>query len=107
MATGRRDALILGGVGLAAAVAGGLAGVLAEQGRGIEAARLFGAAAAWRTRLGFVIPPGEQERYEADVAAARALLPPYAFAAAWAAGQALTLEEAVAEALAEEESGDG
>lgn len=33
MATGRREALILGSVGLAAAVAGGLAGVLALQSR--------------------------------------------------------------------------
>ena len=33
MAIGRREALILGGVGLAAAVAGGLAGVLALQSR--------------------------------------------------------------------------
>jgi thiol-disulfide isomerase/thioredoxin len=42
MATGRRDALILGGVGLAAAVAGGLAGVLALQ-SGSGAAELLAA----------------------------------------------------------------
>jgi thiol-disulfide isomerase/thioredoxin len=42
MATGRRDALILGGVGLAAAVAGGLAGVFALQ-SGSGAAELLGA----------------------------------------------------------------
>jgi peroxiredoxin len=42
MATGRREALILGGVGLAAGVAGGLAGVLALQ-SGSGAAELLAA----------------------------------------------------------------
>lgn len=40
-----------------------------------------------------------------QVAAARAALAEEAFAAAWAAGRAMTLDEAVAEALAQ--AGDG
>jgi hypothetical protein len=41
----------------------------------------------------------QQASYERGVAAARALLDQATFAAAWAAGRAMTLEQAIAEAL--------
>ena len=66
-----------------------------------RAARLYGAAAALRERLGAAVVPWERPAHERDLAAVRAALGPAAFAAAWAAGAALPLEAAVAEALAD------
>jgi DNA-binding NarL/FixJ family response regulator len=43
------------------------------------------------------VPPVERAPYERDMAAVRAQLDEASFAAAWAAGQAMTLEEAIAE----------
>ncbi len=68
----------------------------------LRAVRLLSAAAAMHDRLKLPLPPGDRAAYERDVAAARAQLDPPTFAAAWAAGQALTLEQAIAEALTEE-----
>jgi len=45
--------------------------------------------------------PGEHHVYALILATTRAQLDEAAFAVAWAAGQQLTLEQAVAEALAE------
>jgi tetratricopeptide (TPR) repeat protein len=85
----------------------GLAQVVARQaarpgaGRRMErAVRLFGAAAALWDRLGLPRAPEHREEHERQVAAARAALGEEAFAAAWAAGQRLSLEQAVAMALA-------
>ena len=64
-------------------------------------ARLLGAAAALREATSAPLPPVERPAYEATVAAARAALGKDAFTAAWAKGQALPLDQAVAEALAE------
>jgi hypothetical protein len=76
-----------------------LAQVAAAGGQARRAARLFGAAAALRERTGGVgWPPWPDGRTQAE-AAARAALGDTAFVAAWASGQALTLEEAAAEAL--------
>ena len=47
----------------------------------------------------------ERPEYEATVQAARAVLGEAGFADAWAAGQALPLEQAVREALADEPTG--
>jgi hypothetical protein len=69
-----------------------------------RAARLLGAAAAAREATGALLPPVEQPDHDATVQAARVALGEAAFATAWAAGQALTLDEAVAEALAEDEA---
>jgi hypothetical protein len=44
----------------------------------------------------------DQIDYQRNVAAMRAVLGEAAFAAAWDAGRALTLEQAIAEALGEE-----
>jgi predicted ATPase len=70
-------------------------------GRGERAARLFGAAAALREAMGIPLPAPDREEVEQAVAAARAALGEDAWAASFAAGQALSLEQAIAEALGE------
>ena len=77
-----------------------LARVTAPQGRVAAAARLWGAAEALRQALGTPLPPVEQAEHEQWVAAARQQLGAAAWRAEWAAGQALPLDEAVAEAQA-------
>jgi hypothetical protein len=72
-----------------------LAGLLQAQGQPVQAARLFGAAAALREVLSAPSLPAAEHA----LAAARAQLDADTFAAAWEAGQAMTLEQAVAEAL--------
>jgi tetratricopeptide (TPR) repeat protein len=67
-----------------------------------RAARLLGAAAAARLLINAPLPLCDRPRYERLVAAVRANLDGVAFAAAWAAGEVLTLEEAGAEALHEQ-----
>jgi hypothetical protein len=66
-----------------------------------RAARLLGAADALRDAIGAPLPPVYRAAHEHDMATARTALGDAAFAAAWAAGRALALEQAVAEALAE------
>jgi hypothetical protein len=78
-----------------------LAGVMARSGQAGRAARLLGVVAAGRTATGLVVPIPEQEEQEQTVATVRLALGATAFEAAFAAGQALPLEEAVAEVLAE------
>jgi predicted ATPase/class 3 adenylate cyclase/Tfp pilus assembly protein PilF len=78
-----------------------LASTAAVAGQGARTARLLGAAAAVRETLGAPQPPDERADIEQAVAAARAALGEDAWAAAYAAGQALTLEEAIAEELEE------
>jgi len=84
--------------GIAAALEG-LAAVAGMQGQPVRAARLFGAASSLRTMLGAPLPPIDRLSYEQTVAAVRAQLDEPAFAAAWTEGQAMTLEEALAEAV--------
>jgi predicted ATPase len=79
----------------------GLAEALAVAGRGERAARLLGAGTALREALGMVLGAFDRADIEAAVAPARAALGEEAWAAAFAAGRALTLEEAIAEALDE------
>ena len=72
------------------------ASLAAVQGQADRAARLFGAAealAVWPARL------AHRREIARHAAAARAQLGDAAFAAAWAEGQALTLEQAAGEAL--------
>jgi predicted ATPase len=73
----------------------------AHQGQGRRAVRLFGAAEAQCEAIGNIPPLTSHLHYEWAVATARAALGDDAFAAAWAAGRALTLQEAAAEALGE------
>jgi predicted ATPase/class 3 adenylate cyclase len=66
----------------------------------LRAARLWGAAEALRAQLDESLPPSYQAEYEAEVAAARAVLnDDIVFDAAWQEGGAFTLEQAVALAL--------
>jgi non-specific serine/threonine protein kinase len=77
----------------------GLAAVTGMQGQPVRAARLSGAASSLRTLLGAPLPPIDHRSYEQTVAALRAQLDETIFTAAWAEGQAMPLEEALAEAM--------
>ncbi|MDQ2785112.1 MAG: tetratricopeptide repeat protein [Chloroflexota bacterium] len=63
------------------------------------AVRLLGFCAAMRARMSTPIPPVERDEHARADARLRAALGADAFAAAWAAGAALTLEDAIAEAF--------
>jgi tetratricopeptide (TPR) repeat protein len=82
----------------------GLAAVAGAHGQPKRAARLFGAAETMRRLINAPCPPNEQPHYERLVAVARAQLDEEEFAAAWAAGQAVPLEQAIAEALSSQEA---
>ena len=87
-------------VGALAAIADSLeavAGVAAGGGHHRHAARLFGAAKALRERGGYARAPWDAARYEADIALCRSL-PTEEFCNAFAQGQAMSLEHALAEA---------
>jgi tetratricopeptide (TPR) repeat protein len=77
----------------------GLAAVHLAQGRPARAARLLGATQAVRETLGIPRARLEVGDYERSVGAVRALLGEAPFAVAWAEGQALTLNQAIAAAL--------
>jgi tetratricopeptide (TPR) repeat protein len=79
-----------------------LAAIAAAQGQARRGARLLAAAEGLREALGTPLPPVERPDVERCVAAARAALGEAEFAAAWAEGRAMSLEEAVALALAED-----
>ncbi|HET8626058.1 MAG TPA: tetratricopeptide repeat protein [Thermomicrobiales bacterium] len=80
----------------------GLAGVAAARGEWERAARLCGARAALRAGLGAPLPPAYPDGYARTLAAIRAALGEDGFAAAHAAGEALSPEQALAEAAAGE-----
>jgi predicted ATPase/DNA-binding CsgD family transcriptional regulator len=71
------------------------------EGQPDRAARLHGAAHRLRTLTGFPRSREECQDFEVDVAAIRSALGQDAFDAAWKAGGAMTVEEAIAEALRE------
>jgi hypothetical protein len=77
----------------------GLAAVASGEEQAEQAARLFGAAEALRESMGTPLPPVYRACHERHVAAARRACGAAAFAAAWAVGRALSLDEAVAEAF--------
>jgi tetratricopeptide (TPR) repeat protein len=79
-----------------------LGGVAAAQGHAVRAARLLGAANAWFERIKRVLQAPERAEHDGYVAAARAQLGEEAFAAAWAEGYGMSLEQAHAYALGEE-----
>lgn len=82
-----------------------LAGVAVAQGHPERAAQLFGAAQAIYDATGASVWAVNRPMYERDLAAARAHMNEEAFAAAWAQGQAMTLEQVIEYALkAETES---
>ena len=74
----------------------GLGKVVAAQRQFAWAAQLWGAAEALRDALGVPIPPVERADYERAFSAARVHLGEKAFAAAWAQGQSMTPEQALA-----------
>jgi tetratricopeptide (TPR) repeat protein len=76
------------------------AGLAVGEGQYVRAARLLGAAEVLRRTNDVSMPPSAGPAYQQDIATVRAQLDDASFAAAWAAGQALTLEQAIAEALA-------
>ncbi|MDP9372367.1 MAG: tetratricopeptide repeat protein [Chloroflexota bacterium] len=78
----------------------GLADVARVRGEADQAARLWGAAERLRETIGAPLSPVGRADYEHDVTAARAQLGQAAFAAAWAEGRAMPLEQVIAEVLA-------
>ena len=82
----------------------GLAILAAGQGQMERALRVAGASAALRQHAGYQAPAPERSELEQAVEAARRTLGDAAAAAAWTAGQALTLDQAVDEALDEPDS---
>jgi DNA-binding CsgD family transcriptional regulator len=73
-----------------------LAGLAATEGSWEFAARIFGSVTGLREAIGYPRAPSDLSEYEADLATAREGLGPEAFDAAWAAGSAMALEEAIA-----------
>jgi predicted ATPase/transcriptional regulator with XRE-family HTH domain len=81
----------------------GSAGAAGGLGQPARAARLFGAAERLRATIGAIGQPIERAAYERSVASVRAQLDQETFAAAWAMGRALTLHQAIADALSEDD----
>ncbi|HSK83839.1 MAG TPA: hypothetical protein VK902_10660 [Rubrobacter sp.] len=77
----------------------GLSRVGVAQGKMERAAWLCGAAAALREDKGWPPPPAKRDEHDRTVTAARAVLGEDTFAAAWAKGHALLLEEAIKDTL--------
>ncbi len=80
---------------------GGIARLAAAQGDTVRAARLIGAAEALRESLNAYPWHATRLAYEQNVADARAQLDEEAYAAAWAEGRAMKIEEAIEYALKE------
>jgi hypothetical protein len=80
-----------------------LATLANARGQPARAARLLGADEAVRSTTGRAIDPGDRPDYERTLSSVRAGLGEAAFLAAWAEGQALTEEQAVALAMSDEE----
>jgi predicted ATPase/DNA-binding NarL/FixJ family response regulator/DNA-binding XRE family transcriptional regulator len=82
----------------------GLGGIVITQDKNpqaaLQAARLFGAAETILDAIGAHLEPVDEREYQASLATVHARLTSTAFEAAWAEGQALTVEQAVDEALA-------
>ena len=75
-----------------------LAEIAGAAGQGVRAARLLGAAETQREHSGAPSTTIDREETEAAVTEARAALGEAAWAAAFAAGRALSVEEAIVEA---------
>jgi predicted ATPase/DNA-binding CsgD family transcriptional regulator len=78
-----------------------LAGALGALGQSQQSARLLGASAGALERMGAFLQPNDQQEVDGMIVAVRAQLDEAAFQIAWAAGRALTLEQAVEQALNE------
>ena len=78
---------------------GDLAALEVEEGYFTRAVRLWGAAEALRSRIQAVIPPTEHERYQRVLTVARKELGEESFEQALTAGEAMSVEEALAYAF--------
>ncbi|HYN88546.1 MAG TPA: tetratricopeptide repeat protein [Ardenticatenaceae bacterium] len=78
----------------------GLAVVASEQGQSVHAARFFGAAASVHEGRHLPVMPVDRAAYDRAEAATRAQLGAVKFQAAWAEGEAMSLDQVVALALA-------
>jgi non-specific serine/threonine protein kinase len=76
-----------------------MAAVAAARGQGERTARLLGAANAQLKAVGARVEPALWDPHERNVSAVRAALGKEAFAAAWAEGRAISLDQAIDEAL--------
>ena len=85
--------------GIAAAVAMRAQRTSAPRAGSLWAARLFGAADGLRETAGAPPFPPDRTRNQRSLAVARSQVDDTSFAAAWAEGRAMTLEQAIAEAL--------
>ena len=77
-----------------------LASLAGKRGQASRAARLLGAATALRAQIGAPLNAGQIAEFDGLVATVRAACGEAEFTAAWIAGEALSMEQAVAEALA-------
>jgi len=77
----------------------GAAGLAAAHGQTYRAACLFGAVEALRESIHTPLSAFDRPEYERKVATVRAQMDTPTFAAAWATGRAMTLEQAIAYAL--------
>jgi hypothetical protein len=82
----------------------GLARNACVKGDAERAAKLFGSAAAIREAMGTPVPLADKLDYEQQIAALRQQLTPERFEWAWAAGQAMPLEQVLADTDLSEES---
>ena len=80
----------------------GLGRVALAEGQPERAIRLWGAADKLRSAIQAPLPPPDRPLHERTAAHARGALGESAFQAAWEAGQRMTLEEAVRDALSEQ-----
>jgi hypothetical protein len=71
----------------------------ASAGQAEAAAQLFGAVEGIRESLGIALPPRQRARHERRIAAIRDALEEEVFAAAWARGKAMSIDEAIAYTL--------
>ncbi len=84
----------------------GIAMVSAAQGRSQRSVRLHGAVAAMREQIDMPLDAWQLPRYERGLALARSALSSEAFEAAWSLGEGLSLDAAIDEALAGEDTSD-
>jgi non-specific serine/threonine protein kinase len=79
-----------------------VAAVADARGSAPRAVRLWGAATAIRARISAPLPPVERPRRDAALARLHTTLGATLYAAAWAEGEAMTLEQAIAYALGDD-----
>jgi predicted ATPase/class 3 adenylate cyclase len=90
----------LGDIALCVQCIRGLGTLLASAGRPEDAVRLLASAEGLGETLGFPVQPSEHLAYDRAIEVIRSALGDPGFTAAWTAGRALPLEEAIAETRA-------